>query len=243
MKYFLIPSLVGGLLVSALHAQADVSVSLLEQAPVENVLTSYYIPDGVGSGYQWRNDSNAGVNRRDLGQSFAATSNATLNTIGLQLWGNFQSGARNADITVTIWQLATATATPSTSGSQLISTQTGVMPNATGGAGSFVNFELDAVELIAGNHYLFMLSFDSTAANRNLVFRTLEHGTYEGGSVVEAALSGDSLSYSRLQSDLSFYIQATPIPEPGAAVVLLPAAGLAALLVRRRRKNGAVCVK
>lgn len=233
MKHLLIPCVLSALCLSALPSAADVSVSLIPSAPENNILAQYLIADGQGGGYQWRNDVANG--RRDLGQSFLSDIDASMTAFGLQLWGNYQGGVGGAAGTLSIWKLANSTALPTATGSVLLSTQDFVMPTLTGGAGQFINFSIEEVQLQKDNYYLFMISFDDTAANRNLVFRSLEVGQYPDGNTYNGTLSGESMTYVRMGSDLSFYVTATPIPEPSMAL-LLPAVAGAFLMLRRRRR-------
>lgn len=230
----MLPCLVGTLCLSALSATAGVTVSLKADAPTTDVIASF-VPATPYAGYQWRNDLDNGL--RDLGHSFFAEEDAVLKSFGLLLYGNYQVGTRNADVTINIWEMTAAGNTPTSAGSELVSTQSVTMPVLTGGKDMYIDFAVDDVDLAGGKYYLFMLSFDDPAASRNLVFASRSGSGYPSGNPVTGMMVDDKLVYTNMGSlEMAFYVTATSqIPEPSAALWLTPLAVAGVLLVRRRR--------
>lgn len=206
--------------------QAAVLVTTSTVAPSSSFASSTTQTSGV----QWRNDTANG--RRDVGQSFQATSNLTLDSVTFRIAADAApgSGAPNASFTLSLYQVNSAGAFPSSSA---ILTETGTLTGLTDTSASwnrYVTFDLTNTVLTSGNYYAVMLAFDSPAAARNLVWQVGPSGSYSGG---QSIITTDGISYSSFGggSDLVFY--ATAVPEPTAAAFGLFGVGLVAWRSRR----------
>jgi len=206
----------------ALPAAADLVVSYSANAPQENVYVSHIVanPNSV----EWHGQPSPGV-RRDVGQSFFVTNNIIMQSFSLQLGGSLQTEARNAGITMTIYQSDTQTAIGTVVGSQ-----SGQYLGADSGAAldGWVTFTIDDVNLVGGNYYTVMLSFDELAVNRRQALRQQTAGnSFADGR--RWFSDGSTLSDS-VEGDLAFSVQA--IPEPGSVSLMI--IGLSGALLCRR---------
>jgi len=188
-------SLVGGCFFSM---ASGVTVTFSETAPSDNVYVAFY-PE-TPAGVVWRNETDG--SQRDLGQSFFASSTAVLESFSFQLRGALQVGARNANITVTIYESPTVDSI-----GEMISSQSGQYVGSGSGAtsGGWVTFDVEDVSLTGGRFYTCMLAFADTASVRNQVFAQQSgDSTYTDGRrwMIENGVFKDSLS-----SDLAFSVQ------------------------------------
>lgn len=193
--------------------------------------TSYVVSSTVATGgLAWRDDTVNG--RRDVGQSFYAGSGFTLDSITFQLASNAapQAGALGAAFTLSVYEVASASAFP-TAGTA-ISTQTGTLTGLTGTSADFskyVTFDMDNIALTAGKYYTVMLAFDAVAVNRSLVWMVSgSSSTYPAGQCI---ITTDGTTFTA-NNDLLFYV--TGVPEPGTISLL--GAGAALFLLTSRRK-------
>lgn len=224
-----LPSLIAAscllVLTGVRPAAATVLVSVSDTAPT----SSFASNTSTAGGVQWRNNTASGL--RDVGQSFLASTNLTLDSITFRLAPDAApgAGALTAAFSVSIFQVSSASGVPS--GTALY-TETGTMSGLTGTSSDFskyVTFNLTDVALTGGNYYAVMLYFPTQAANRNVTWQVSNSASYTGGMAI---VSTDNTNYSGWGSgsDLVFY--ATAVPEP--STVVLGLLGLAFVVLRRR---------
>lgn len=221
----LLSALVALTLFAAEKAQAAL-VTVGSSAPAASFASSTVSAGGL----QWRNDT---INlRRDVGQSFLASSNVTLDAITFQLASNATpgSGALNAAFSLSLYQVTSASAFPA---SPAILTESGSLTGLTGTTTDFskyVTFDLANTALIAGNYYAVVLTFPSQVANQNVVWQVSNTAaSYTSG---QAIISTDGTTFSA-NNDLVFFATAA-VPEPAAASLWLAAAGVFAWKSRLR---------
>lgn len=167
-------SAVVGLTLVVSAAQAAVTVSYNAAQPTKDVLTSFAADKGL-QGIQWRKDLESG--KRDVGQSFRVTNNAILDSFSYKVAGNVQPGASESSFTLKIYENPN-----SKSLGTVISTQTATYLSTAENPinPGWVTFDVENVNLKAGNYYTCMLSFDEADVDRqNQVFAEAT-GRYDG---------------------------------------------------------------
>ncbi|MDP0495121.1 MAG: hypothetical protein Q7Q73_02835 [Verrucomicrobiota bacterium JB024] len=217
------------LLASAASLAASVVVTTSLDQP-----TDYFASNSTGgAGLQWRNDTING--RRDLGQSFYTDTALSLSAVTYRIVGDSSvgSGALNAAFTLSIYEVASASAVP-TAGTA-ISAQSGTMAGLTGTSADFnkyVTFTMDApVSLEAEKYYAAILSFDDQVANQNIVWSvSTTTAVYPDGRLV---LTTDGTTFTT-GNDMVFYVTAIPEPSQTAAMIGLLVVGY---VVYRRKFN------
>jgi len=215
------------LLISAVSLTASVVVTTSLDEPVD-----FFASNSTGgAGLQWRYDTTNG--RRDLGQSFYTDSALSLSAVTYRLVGDSTPGAGSltAAFTLSIYEVPSAAGVP-TAGTAL-SAQSGNMAGLTGTTADFnkyVTFTMDTpVALEADKYYAAILSFDSQAANQNIVWSVSTNtNVYPDGRLV---LTTDGTNYST-GTDMVFYTTAIPEPSQTAAIA---GVFLAALVLYRRK--------
>lgn len=207
------------------RSQAAVVTSISATAPTgPDIVTSQTDYSG---GLSWYNTGAGSI--RDVGQSFLATSDYTLDKITLALGGSFGSVAATSDFTLTLYSAPSLSTSPASA--TVVSVQTGTFAFSTGsgGSGTFLTFDLADVALTAGTYYTLMFAFDDALANNSLTVRQNISSTYSNG--YRWLFDGTSYT-SSTGADLTFYVHA--VPEP-STVMLVVAALVAGVLLRRRR--------
>lgn len=218
-------------LASAAFSSATVLVSLDSAAPTDFFASA----TNAAGGIQWRNDTTNG--RRDVGQSFFTPTALTLDKITFQLITDAPpgAGASNASFTLSLYQVSSATAVPS-SGTAIL-TDTGTLPAFQGSdTGKYITFDLASTALAANSYYAIMLTFNTQSAAENVTFRISNTpASYTGGQTIISTDGTTFTSYST-GADLVFY--ATAIPEPGTVGLALVAfCGLVPVLRRKLRSR------
>jgi hypothetical protein len=125
-------------------------------------------------------------------------------------------------------------------GDSLISAQSGTFP-ASGLAAGFWTFDLNAVNLSQGQHYAFVLAFDSGPDPQRFVNFVEDYSAYD-------SYPGGRMFYRRGTppvwatpfwlgaKDFEFYVQC--VPEPGTFALIAPTVlGIAGLAFRKMRKG------
>jgi len=212
-------------LVTALSAQASViTTDFGTSAPSLNVEAGW---TSGNASYQWRDNE---TSERDLGQSFLAESNFTMDSFSFQTDGNIQVGASGSAFTATIYE-----STEITSIGTQVSAQTGnyVTSAINPVAGNWLLFDLEEnISITSGNYYTIMLSWNvADVTDQDQVFRIDTNNTYTDGSLWEY----DGSSYTRLGYDMAFTVQSIPEPAMMAQIMGLGILSLA-FVVKRRRK-------
>ncbi|MDP0495842.1 MAG: hypothetical protein Q7Q73_06500 [Verrucomicrobiota bacterium JB024] len=209
----------------ALSAQAVTVSDFGANPPTENVEVSQTISNGA---YQWRNNE---ASRRDLGQSFLAETDFTLDSFSFQANGNVQVGASGAAFTVTIYENNNRDAVGTA-----ISTQTGTYLTSASNpvASNWLLFDLaENVDVTAGNYYTIMLSWNvASVTDQDQVFQIDSTGTsYLPGRLWEY----NGTTFTPMGYDMAFTVQA--IPEPSTMAYGLGAGVLIVSLFLKRRRN------
>lgn len=211
------------------------SVTVTNAQSTGSVVASYHPTTGTG-GYQWSNSTANG--RRDLGQTFALSTDTLLESITLKLQSGTGVGAKNANFTLTLFAfdvLPPTTEKPAT----VIETFHDVFPNATYASGTYLTFDVSSANIVLSGSttvtYGFLLSFDSNAASRGITF-------YSAGNTTESGRRIESPNGSTIvvgNAALDYSIQGTAaVPEPATIAALLGAIVLAtSLLIRRRQRS------
>ncbi len=178
------------------------------------------------AGYQWRDNE---ASRRDLGQSFLATSDFVLDSFSFLANGNVQVGADDAAFTATVYESSVITSVGSS-----ISSQTGnYLTQASNPIdGNWLLFDLEEnVSLTSGNYYTIMLSWNiASVTDQDQVFNVDTLNNYTDGRLWQY----DGGSFSAPGYDMAFTVQAVPEPATMAMGIGLGVLGLA--LYFRRRK-------
>lgn len=185
------------LIGASASSQALVKTSFSATQPTNQVVIA--CSPASTSGYDWRNNQNG---RRDLGQSFQASSNTVMDAFSLKVAGNIQSGASLAPFTVKVFESMDASSIGSViseqSGNYLSSAINPINPG-------WVTFDVEDIDLQAGNYYAVVLSFDRSGEDRqNQVFAAGSASSYSGGGVWTSA---DGAVYSPGGLDLAFVVQ------------------------------------
>ena len=211
--------LAGALAGLGATANAAVIVSLGATEPSANVEASLTNSTNTPTGFSWRN---LPTSKRDLGQSFLATSAFTMDVMSFKLSGNIQTGSPGADFTIELFESTTQSSIGSS-----ISTQSATFPNFTGGSGDWLSFDIDDIAVTSGKYYTFVLAWDSPATSRSINLSVVTGSEYAGGNVWED--TGSGLNASNL--DVFFIVQSV-VPEPGS----LALCGTGGLLIFRRKR-------
>jgi PEP-CTERM putative exosortase interaction domain len=234
--------------IVSLSGSSAVNTTL--NAPTENVFAHTEFT-GTNSGLAWRNDPTQTPVRRDIGQSFYTGSESvifdkiTFKSAGANIPLVFQD---NADIkfTLSIYEVPTASAFPSTEGSKLISSQEGDFAgfaaglsassgNIAGTAFNYITFDFDDVALNANSYYMVVLSFNQSAAGLNLALGNNGSNSYFSEGTGAFAADGGAWGAA---SDFYFYAQSAPVPEPGTSGAFLLGGLLLSLSRWGRRARG-----
>ena len=219
-------AIIAGVMLAAgaglFSAEASVIVSYDAAIPTTNVLTSF--DPTTSNGYQWRDNENT---ERDLGQSFLASTDVTMDSFSFRSGGNLQTGAKNSPFTVTIYKSAT-----DGSLGTAVSTQFGnFLANDDAGSisGAWLTFNIDNIALSAGNYYTFILSFDNhDVQDQDQTFQLSDEGYSDGRlwqSNEGAAFASSSVN------DFAFAVQI--VPEP-VTIGMLGVGSLVLLIARRK---------
>jgi len=218
-----------GLSCLPMAARAAVVVTSDSSAP-----TSYFANSTVSAGgLQWRWDDVNG--RRDVGQSFyTGTAALTLDKITFQIVSNSTpgAGAANAPFTLNVYQVSSASAFP-TAGTAIL-TETGSLSavHATSAdLGKYITFDMTNTALSASSYYAVILSFDSQAVARNMVWQVSNTpASYPNGQCI---ISTNGTTFSA-NNDLVFY--ASAIPEPRGGFLTLAGLGSVFIAFRLRKR-------
>ncbi len=212
------------------------SVTVTNAQSTGSVVASYH-PTTTG-GYQWKwTDAETGP-RRDLGQTFALSTDTLLESITLKLQSGTGVGAKNANFTLTLFAFEALPPTaekPAT----VIKTFHDVFPNTTYTANTYLTFDISSANIVLSGSttvtYGFLLSFDSGAGSRAISFYSAVNTT-ESGKRIESA-NGTTIVVTNTALDYS--IQGTAaVPEPATVAAFLGAIVLAtSLLIRRRQRS------
>jgi hypothetical protein len=215
------------LLASTVLSSATVLVSLDTAAPTDYFANS----TAAAGGIQWRNDTVNG--RRDVGQSFFTPTALTLEKFTLQFTADASpgAGASNAAFTLSLYQVASASAVP-TAGTAIL-TETGVLPTfQSSDMGKYITFDMANTALAANSYYALILTFNTQAAAENIIFRISNTpASYPGG---QAIISTDGTTFSSYSTGADFVFYATAVPEPGT--VALAVVAFVSLVPVLRRK-------
>lgn len=183
---------------------------------------------GASGGLSWYNTGAGSL--RDVGQSFLATSDFTLDKITLMLGGSFNSTSATSNFTLTLYSTASLTTSPATATTVSAQTGTFAFSAGSGGDGTFLTFDIADVVLTAGTYYTFMLSLNDASANNSLTVKQNTSSAYSDGY----RWLYDGTSYtSSSGADLTFYAMA-PVPELSTTMLLTTSLGLLALIRRKR---------
>ena len=211
---------------AAVSTASAVTVSELGiTPPSENVEESY---TAGNASYQWRNNVQDG--RRDLGQSFLAASDFTMDSFSFRTDGNVQFGASGASFTATVYEssdiTSIGTSISSQSGNYLTQASNPVV-------GNWLLFDLEEdVDLRGGKYYTILLSWDSAGVtDQDQVFLIDDSNGYSDGRLWQDNGSGP---VSIPSFDMVFSVQSIPEASTLAYVSVLGLSGLA-LAMRRRR--------
>ncbi len=182
-------------------ADASVTVSYNDAQPT-NTVVSYTPPEGEMSGYAWAN--NANPYRRDMGQTFLAPRDFTLHSFSYCLSKGLRSGAVHAPFTVTVFESAIQGRIGT-----VISKQSGLFLDSRyrprPAVGGWMTFDIDDLNLKAGNYYTLMLSWDEQAeSKRDQGFYVKNPGGYADGNLW---VSANGKKYSRSPRDMAFTVQ------------------------------------
>jgi hypothetical protein len=179
---------------------------------------------GGDQGHIWNN-------RPHQGQSFVTGSNAGGYTLNAVTMKNLNNTVTNAPTFNVVVGSLTTTGSPETL-TQIGSTETGVAPNYV--SGNYITFTFATpLTLNANTTYGFLWGSNSSGF---VTVNNADDSTYTGGTAIS---SGDNnvpdLNNVLLRNvDRVFHVDMVEVPEP-ATIFVMMAAGLPALLKRRRR--------
>ncbi|EIP97384.1 hypothetical protein OpiT1DRAFT_01821 [Opitutaceae bacterium TAV1] len=221
----------------ALPAQAAVTTTWSAAAPdaATVIATSDVGATSNAFGARWISSTN----HRDISQSFLATEATTLDSFTFRQTHDQRTNAEllNIPFTVKIYEVASATALPDSSGSTLVSTQSGnwTVPGGTA-ASTYITFNIESVALKANTHYSFVLGFDQSGSKVEFLGSTYGNSVYPQG--VAAGLTyndGVAGAWGAWATDFVFYASTSSIPEPAVTALLLGGLGLLAVGIYKRR--------
>lgn len=221
-------------LPSAGELSAGIIVTSSAAAPTTNIIASYDLMND-GNAYWWRWIGDAGLNRVEMGQSFAVAPGNDMLADRLTLRAREHGTAvLGQDYRLDIWEFSDAS---DTTGNALISTQLGTLPVSGLTTPSYWTFDFDDVLLTAGKQYGIMLAFTEGADSQRYVHFVQDFVTgYSGGRLVSRA--GTPPDWDFGGRDLTFYVQGSAaVPEPSSILLLTVGAGVAVVLARRRRSS------
>ncbi len=208
--------------------RAFVVSSISTSAPTENIVFSQ--PDYT-SGLGWFNTD---TSRRDVGQSFLATSNFTLEAITYTMGGFFSSTTSTSDYTINIYSTSSLEAAPNTG--TLVSSQSGTFTfeDQDGGNDTFLTFDIEDVSLSSGKYYTIMLVLDDNIAGNSITLKQSSGSVYADG--YRWLYNGTDYS-SSTTSDMTLYLTGSTIPEPSGAMIFPAIGGLLAVLIWKRKQR------
>lgn len=176
----------------------------------------------------------ASTSRRDVGQSFTLSSEATFKSITFYVY-NFLAQAPGSEFTLTIYEADERNIAPKSDNSTAIFFEKGQLPAdlATG----YLNLTLSTgVNLTSGKHYSVVLNFDDYTTNRSLSLGTANDHAFDGVRWGSNHL-GEGFTTGGMNSvKVVFYAYAEPIPEPSATLLLGLAGGALGLGWFKRRR-------
>lgn len=225
-------------LLSLRTAHADIVVATSSSAPSDHLLTSYSIASSsfVGA-FQWIGDSSG--QHWDAAQSFLVSGTNDWSVDKITVWvREFGTSVASQPYTLQMWTVSDAAAV---AGGTLVSSQSATFPNS-GLAAGYWTFDIADVTLTTGQHYAFVLGFDSGPDAERYV------------DIVKDYSASDSFSDGRMfyrkgtppiwtapsalsDKDIVFYVQGTPAPEPSTIVLLATAAACLLFMAWQRRKQ------
>lgn len=206
-------------------ASAAVVVETHENAPNSKIIFSAVTQtQNDKDSYSWSRNADPQV---QFGQSFTVASDSTMEALTIK---TATLTATDAPITLSIYKVNTWSDGPQTGG-EPIYTASGLLPSVQGPKPGYMTFTLDApVALSEGAIYIFTLSYDSPSPAGLLSFY---RGTEAGATSRFWTSSDGGASFSGNSKVAYLYVQGTQaIPEPSAALFLLPGIAAATLLSR-----------
>ncbi len=217
-----------GLLTSIAITRADgaMMISVGDTAPTTDIVASQTT---TSNGYQLRNTP---TSYRNYGQSFQWLGGEMLDRITLQLnnAGAVGASAPGANIQLEIFEVFNQFSDAPTNPTP-ISIQTAVLPASGMANDKYLTFDIDDVALDDLSYYMFFLTLtDAADANLQVTFQVGVHASYGNGKII---MQDNTTTYSAQANDLVFYLQSTPVPEPGS-LGLLAFGGLLLSRVKRR---------
>jgi len=227
-------------------AGAVITTSASTEAPDQNIFVNT-ISDNAGN-LAWNGTGITNARgQRNVGQTFLtpglATESTLLQAVVFRIWEGLNDptkpyiippAALGAAFTLQIFQVASATAIPSTSSVPLY-VGTGVTPSSLQPS-DYLSFTLDTpMSLTGGNYYAIQLNWNDVAEGRSLSFGQSTQLNYPNGTgfLQQNATANSSLVYSTHGADL--HMMLVTMPEPGVLSLLGLCGGLALVALRKRR--------
>ncbi len=229
--------LLAGLLACSLQAYSAV-VTISASAPASNVIKSNPLtattPANVTS--YWRAPG-ATDSRKGIGQGFSLvgeTTDYSLQAVTFNIQ-NFSPAVQGLSFNISIYKAAAVTTVPGVS--NLIASEDGIMASGLTADG-YIKFTLDsAIVLEKGYFYNVMFSWNERTSDTTTV-QSISFKTAGTGTPITAGgrrwIDVDGTISASGTNGFIFYAEGIAIPEPGTGLLLLTAAGISLVALRKR---------
>lgn len=204
-----------GALLAAPSLLADVEVTASSHYEASEAAIGAF--SGRGGDVRWFRFNEAASGRRDIGQCFFAPSDGAVNRLVLRIASlkeasSVGEAAPSAEFTIRFYEIDESNEAEGAQGVEQgtpISAQAGHLPDELG-AGDYLVFALEEVELKANRTYAFVLTFDVPQQERYVNLQMASADVYPEGKAVEYThnreAGGEKMSYSELRGGLQFQL-------------------------------------